>query len=272
MSSTASTTIRDIATLLESFAPVQLAEDWDNVGLVVGDPHRAAKRVMTCLTLTEDVAQEAIERKADLVVTHHPLPFRPLKQLTTSTPEGRVLWNLIGAGVSIYTPHTAFDSAAQGINQQLATGLQLVEIQPMIPALESTPDRPLGTGRCGAVQQPSTLAQLASSVRQLLAINHVRLVGDDSQPITRVAVACGSGGSLLDAAIDAGADALVTGEATFHSLLAARAAGVAVVLTGHYASERFALEHLAAWLKTQQPELETWASTVECDPLRLSQA
>lgn len=261
--------IADVVQRLESFAPTALAEDWDNVGLLVGDAAGAAERVMTCLTLTEDVAAEAVDERANLVVTHHPLPFRPLSRITTDTPEGRVLWRLMGAGVSIYSPHTAFDSAAEGVNQQLTDGLNLAEAAPLAPVDLATEAGELGAGRCGAVLAPTTLAMLAGDTCKLLAVDHVRVVGDDEQPVHRVAVACGSGGSFLDAAIDAGADALVTGEATFHSLLAARAAGVAVVLTGHYASERFALEHLAQWLGDQLPELRVWASSTECDPLRL---
>lgn len=262
-------TIADVVALLEQFAPTNLAEDWDNVGLVVGDGAREVQRVMTCLTLTEDVADEAIAEQAQLVVTHHPLPFRPVKQLTTSTPEGRVLWKLIGAGISIYSPHTALDSAAEGINHQLADGLQLVEVEPLVPADPTEASPTLGSGRCGAVLEPTNLARLAANTTKLLGIDHVRVVGDDQQPVARVAVACGSGGSFLDAAIDVGADALVTGEATFHTLLAARAAGVAMVLTGHYASERFALEKLATWLAEQPLNVTAWASRQESDPLRL---
>lgn len=262
-------TVADFSKLLEAFAPTMLAEDWDNVGLLVGDTARPVQRVMTCLTLTGDVADEAIAERVDLIVTHHPLPFHPLKRLTTATPEGRILWNLIGAGISIYSPHTAFDSAADGINQQIAEGLNLVEIEPLIAHDPSEATPTLGAGRCGAVLEPTDLARLAANCCRLLGLDHVRVVGDDQQAIARVAVACGSGGSLLDAVINAGADALVTGEATFHTLLAARTAGVAVVLTGHFASERFALDRLAEWLAREQPELAVWASRKERDPVRL---
>lgn len=262
-------TIADVAKQLEAFAPVALAEDWDNVGLLVGDSAGVAERVMTCLTLTQGVAAEAIERQANLVVTHHPLPFRPLKRITTDSPAGGILWQLIRAGISVYSPHTALDSAAEGINQQLADGLNLAEAAPLMPVDLSSDGPPLGAGRCGAVLAPTTLGMLVSDACNLLSVNYVRMVGSDDQPVHRVAVACGSGGSFLDAAIEAGADALVTGEATFHTLLDAQAANVAVVLTGHYASERFALENLADWLKSQLPELHVWASTAESDPLRL---
>ena len=115
-------TVNAISEFLDAFAPPDLAEDWDNVGLLVGDRETAGDRLMTCLTVTPASANEAIDGGADLVITHHPLPFRPLKHLTTDTTPGRLLLDLIRAGIAVYSPHTAFDSAASGINQRLAEG------------------------------------------------------------------------------------------------------------------------------------------------------
>lgn len=101
---------------------------------------------MTCLTITPwKSADEAVAGRAGLIVTHHPLPFRPAARLTTDTPDGRLLLRLIESGVAIYSPHTAFDSAAEGINQRLATGLQLTEIDVLVPGSQP----PLGAGRYG---------------------------------------------------------------------------------------------------------------------------
>ena len=132
---------------MDQFAPTRLAEDWDNVGLLVGDRHAPVRRVMTCLTVTPESVLEAIDEKADLIVTHHPLPFRPIKKLTTDSVSARMIWQLARAGISIYSPHTGFDSAQQGINFSLATRLGLQSIQP----LNQLPDDPdgLGTGRVG---------------------------------------------------------------------------------------------------------------------------
>src|SRR5262245_55505407 len=128
------TTVTDLCAFLDAFAPPALAADWDNVGLLVGDKAQKVERVMTCLTITPPVAAEAIRERADLIVTHHPLPFRPLKRLTADEPAGEILLDVIRAGVAIHSPHTAFDSAAAGINQQLAEGLGLTQIQPLEPA------------------------------------------------------------------------------------------------------------------------------------------
>jgi len=256
------TKVSDLCDFLDAFAPPQLAAEWDNVGLLVGDRLQKVSRMMTCLTVTPAVAAEAIRERADLVVTHHPLPFRPLKRLTTDEPTGRLLLDLIRAGVGIYSPHTAFDSAAQGINQQLAEGLGLVEIQPLVPAED------LGAGRCGRLVQAQTLGQVVARLKQFLKISHTAVVGDLQRPIHRIGIACGSAGELLDAAIGVKCDLFLTGEARLHTCYEAEARGIALLLAGHYASERFGVERLAEILGGQFPSLAIWPSRDERDPVR----
>src|SRR6187399_1859432 len=136
------TTVADLCAFIDAFAPPILAAEWDNVGLLVGDRAQKVERVMTCLTITPAAAAEAIRERIDLIVTHHPLPFKPLKRLTADQPAGRILLDLVRAGVAVHSPHTAFDSAAAGINQQLAEGLGLKEIQPLV----AEPGLPSGLG------------------------------------------------------------------------------------------------------------------------------
>jgi dinuclear metal center YbgI/SA1388 family protein len=254
--------VANLCDFLDAFAPPRLAAEWDNVGLLVGDRLQGATQVIVCLTVTPAVAAEAIRERADLIVTHHPLPFRPLKRLTTDEPTGRLLLDLIRAAIAIYSPHTAFDSAARGINQQLAEGLGLVELAPLVPADD------LGTGRCGRLTQPLTLGQVAARLKQFLKIGGLSVVGDLQRPITRVGIACGSAGELLEAAIAAECELFVTGEARLHTCYEAEARGVALLLAGHYASERFGVEKLAEILAAQFPALSIWASRDECDPLQ----
>jgi dinuclear metal center YbgI/SA1388 family protein len=260
-------TVGDVAQVLEQLAPLALAEPWDNVGLLVGDAAWPADRVMTCLTITPDTVAEAIHGGAQLIVSHHPLPFRPVTSITSATTPGRLLLDLIRHGIAVYSPHTAFDSAPAGINQHLAIGLGLQEIRPLVPTAD---DPEVGAGRCGIVAEPLTLAELARRTEQFLSAEAMRTVGAGDRAVSRVAIACGSGGSLLEAAIAAGCDALVTGEMTFHNCLEAEARGVAAVLAGHFASERFALLSLADYLTDQLAALEVWPSRTERDPLRLA--
>jgi dinuclear metal center YbgI/SA1388 family protein len=258
-------TVDTITKLLEQLAPPALAESWDNVGLLVGDRARNVKRLMTCLTVTPASAREAMEAQADLIVTHHPLPFQPVRQLTTDTTTGRLLWDLIGARIAIYSPHTAFDSAQAGINAYLAEGLALKNVAPLVAAVHDATE---GAGRHGDAPPATTLASLARTVKSFLKLDVVRVVGTDDQQVTRIGIACGSGGSLLEKARLARCDAFLTGETNFHTCLEAESRGIALVLTGHFASERFAVERLADWLATQLSDVEVWASRDERDPLR----
>src|SRR5208283_5612953 len=125
--------IEALHAFVDQFAPLRMAESWDNVGLLVGDRQTEVRRLMTCLTITPVTVDEAIDGHADLIVTHHPLPFSAIKRLTSDTIAGCMLLKLIAAGVAIYSAHTAFDSAAEGINQRLADGLGLTDIAALVP-------------------------------------------------------------------------------------------------------------------------------------------
>ena len=259
-------TIDTLCRFLEDLAPAELAEEWDNVGLLVGDRHAEVNRVMTCLTLTTASAAEAIARSAQLVVTHHPLPFRPVQRLTTDSPGGRLLLDLIAGGVGVFSPHTSFDSAPDGNNQRLAEGLGLNEIRPIVPA-DSAAAPEVGSGRWGVLAAAATLDELAEWVKGFLKLDRLQTVGAADAEFSSVAVACGSAAEFLEPAHALGCGALVTGEARFHACLEAEALGMGLVLPGHFASERFAVEALAEVLARNFPTLEVWASQQERDPL-----
>jgi dinuclear metal center YbgI/SA1388 family protein len=124
-------TVGTVLDFLERFAPPSLAAGWDNVGLLLGERTAPVQRVMTCLTVTPESAAEAVQRRAELVVTHHPIFFKPVRRLTGDTPEGRMLLSLARAGVAVYSPHTAFDNTAGGINDVLARRLGLTDVRPL---------------------------------------------------------------------------------------------------------------------------------------------
>ncbi len=125
--------LSEILSALDRLAPLELAESWDNVGLLLGDRQAEVTRALTCLTLTPDVAEEAIQSGTTLIVTHHPILFKPVQRLTADTTEGRMLGRLMQAGIAVYSPHTAWDNASRGINQQLAERLGLRDIVPLRP-------------------------------------------------------------------------------------------------------------------------------------------
>src|SRR5579872_2622276 len=124
-------TVAAILEFLEAFAPPQLAADWDNVGLLLGERAVPVERVVTCLTVTPEVVAEAVAEQVQFIVTHHPILFRAVKRLTDATPEGRMLLSLIRHGVAVYSPHTAFDNTRDGINEMLAAKLGLTNVAPL---------------------------------------------------------------------------------------------------------------------------------------------
>ncbi|MBA4186641.1 MAG: Nif3-like dinuclear metal center hexameric protein [Planctomycetaceae bacterium] len=361
-------TVADIAAYLEQFAPCATAADWDNVGLLLGDPAASGDRVMTCLTITPDLVEEAIRERVNLIVSHHPILFRPVKRLTANTPDGQIVLPLLRAGIAVYSPHTAFDNCTGGINDTLCRRLGVLNPTPLRPrtaagqfklvvfvpsadlakvsdavfaagagtigqynecsfriagkgtffGTEATnpvvgqkgrredvdewrlevvvPERnvtavvaamrkahsyeevafdlyPLkpgtsgGEGRIGLLAEPTTLGDLVSRAKQELAATTVQVIGDLSRTVQKVAVACGAAGEFLSDSMRAKADVFVTGELRFHDALTARGADIGVILPGHYATERHAVEELATKLSSEWPGLTAWASRVERDPI-----
>ena len=254
------TTVADLLAWLEDFAPTRLAEPWDNVGLLFGDPSAEVSRVMTCLTVTPRSADEAIDRGAQAIVSHHPVLFKPIKSLRADRPETGPLWRLAGAGVAILSPHTAFDNTIGGINDGLAGRIGLVEVEPLRPST--------GSGRVGRLERPEPLGLFADRVARLLRAPTAQFVGDPARVVQRVALCCGAGDDFLPDADRVGADVLLTGEARFHRAIEADALGIGLVVVGHHATERPGVEDLADRIARAFPGLDAWASRLEVDPLR----
>lgn len=264
--------IADVLKYLQELAPLDLAEDWDNVGLLIGTGQAEVSSIMTCLTLTPDVAEEAIREGADLIVSHHPVLFRAVKQLNDRTAEGRMLLDLIRSGVAVYSPHTCYDSAQAGINRQLAQTCGLRNVRPLrprpAPADETVSGAPIGAGRFGDLSQAMQLSEFVELVKRSLKQPAMQFVGNPDREVCRVGVACGAAAEFMHDAVREGCDVLVTGEARFHACLEARTLGIALILPGHYATERPAMVRMAQFLKGQFPDLTTWASAAEADPIQ----
>ncbi len=267
-------TIQDVASLLETLAPRALAEEWDNVGLLIGNGAAEVGRVMTCLTLTPDVAEEAIDKRVELIVSHHPILFRPVQRLTADSCDGRMLLELMAARVAVYSPHTGYDSAKEGINQQLAELFDLCDVAPLRPqpAAESDPalatSEAIGSGRFGRLPKPVRLAEFNQLVKQRLHLDVLQFVGDAQATVECVGIACGSAAEFLPDAARNNCQVLLTGEARFHGALEAAGLGVNLVLVGHYASERPAVERLAEMIAAGLPQLTVWPSESETDPIQ----
>lgn len=248
------TCIRDIKNYIDQFAPFDTAENWDNCGLLVGSVASPVTRVVTALDATAEVIRHAASTGAELVVTHHPVIFCPLRHVSPGTP----VWEAVRAGVSVLCAHTNLDAAPGGVNDVLARILGLREVSP----LEG--DGVLG--RIGALEAPLEPGDFAAYVKEKLCCGGLRYV-PGGKPVFKVGLCSGSGAAFLPAAAAAGADAFVTGDVKHDQLLTAAALGVTLIDAGHFSTEQAIAPELAGRLGKHFPGLFTEAFPQK-DPAR----
>lgn len=230
------TTILSFLDALAERTHPERAATWDPVGLQFGNPERGVRRVAVCHEVSEEVTSRLLEDPVDLVVTYHPLLFRPTNRLVaSSSPAGRA-WRLISAGIALAATHTDFDAAPGGTADALAEALDLAAVERFAP-VEEEPDstEPGFIGRVGSWS--GTLEELTSLVAGRLGESGLRVAGDPHGAIERVAVVPGSGSSFVGEAGRVGADALVTGDVDHHRAVSALDEGLAVIDPGHAATE-----------------------------------
>lgn len=215
--------INEIISDLERFAPPALAEEWDNVELMLGDGNAPCKGVMLALDLTADVAQQAINEGCNLIVTHHPFIFHAINSLDYSQAKAKLIAKLIKEDIAVYSMHTNLDKCEGGINSTLAKMFGKSDIQ-----LD-------GVGAIASVE-PTSLAEFAKRVSDVLSDRSVKIVGDPNKTIEKVYIVSGSGGSEYERAREC-ADALLTGDLKHHNYIDAIEDGLAIVEYSHYSSE-----------------------------------
>ena len=253
------TTVRQVYEAMQAIAPLELAEHWDNPGLLV-DCSGAVHRVLTALDITPEVVEEAAAKQCEMIVSHHPVIFDPLKRLGPQD----VPFQLVRAGISAICMHTNLDAAAGGVNEVLAGIFGMQDPEPFAE----------GCGRVGSIE-PITVPQLACKAQQELAARcnapdagpavQVKFA-DTGKPVRRLAVISGAGGSLFEEALAVGADCLLTGEANHHHACDAKRLGLSLIAAGHYATEFPVTAAVAEKLRAALPGVEVLVSTANKDP------
>lgn len=252
-------TAEDLRRALDRLAPYDTAESWDNSGLLVGDPEGRVERVLLALDVSLPVIEEAEERGAGMILTHHPVIFRPLKRLTA----GSLPWELARRGLTALCAHTNLDAAPGGVGDALAKALGLVDIAPCIPGERGM------LGRIGRVKDgPVTAAWLAKQAKERLGAAECRCALLP-KPVEKVALVSGDGGGYLREALEAGADLLLTGEAGHHDFWLARELGISLAALGHYETERVVLPVLKEWLGERFPQVKFVISQRDGSPIEL---
>ena len=230
--------VANILKHLDERVPRSLSCSWDNDGLLCcPDPEQMVQRILVALDATDKTVDMAIDGKYDLLLTHHPLIFRPIKALTPFDVVPKKLLKLAGAGVSAVALHTRFDAVDGGVNDALASalGLPVVDCFPCEDALE---------GRIVELDQAVSLSDFAASVKQALGCVFVNCA-DAGKPVKKIGLLGGEGGDFIRAALNAGCDTYLTGRASYHGMLDAAESGINVIEGGHFYTERPACRALA---------------------------
>ncbi|MCL2341319.1 MAG: Nif3-like dinuclear metal center hexameric protein [Proteobacteria bacterium] len=265
-------TVRDILTILQQIAPENLAEEWDNIGLLVGDPHQRVRRVLLALDPTAALIDQAAADQFDLVVTHHPVLFRPLKTIRTDTPIGRFIAVATRHRISVIACHTNLDSIRNGVSDHLAQSLGLTGVRPLAPARGGhEPD--CGLGRIGVLPEPIAAAALLDRLRQACSPPWILEAGSRPEQVATVAVCGGSGSDLAETALLQGAEVFITAEVKHAVARWAEDAGLWLLDAGHFATEQPVMPVFRNMLR-QQIAAHSWDVAVEVAlqqaPLRLA--
>jgi len=246
--------VRDIASEVEALAPVALKEDWDNVGLMVGESDARVRKVLVALDVVDGVIDEALSAGADMIVAHHPLIFGGLKSVTSDTPTGRRIIRLLRANIAVYAAHTNLDSAEGGVNDALFGVLGLAGRKVLMGGAENA----AGLGRVGDLPTPVPLGEFAKFVRERLGAPHISFCGEASSPVSRVGL-CGGAACdtpFLQAAKAQGCHVYITGDVKYHKAQEAADLGLCLIDATHYYSEVHIVPLLCRYLAGKFPHTE----------------
>lgn len=243
--------LKEILNQINELCPFSLQEDWDNSGMQVGDPDAEIQKVLVAFDLTEEVLNEAAEKEADLILTHHPFFFKGIRQIDMSAAKGRMIRGLIEYDIALVACHTNLDKVGYGVSSVLGQQLGLSDCRPFIAEGEN-----IGFGVIGQLAEPVSLSAFAEQVKESLHIPMVRVVGDHAQTVQTVAAMGGAGSDFMVDAKTMGADVYVTADLKYHDGQMAAEMGLALMDAGHFETESTTMEPFMKKLAEAMPQVE----------------
>ena len=256
--------IKEVLNALEEFAPLPLQESWDNAGLQVGLTEAEVSGALLCLDVTERIVDEAVSKGCNLVVSHHPLLFRGLKQISDLTDVQRTVVKAIQNNVCVVSMHTNMDNARGGVNFQIAKKLGLTDVAFMSP--KKVGDVECGSGVMGTLGEPMAADDFVLKVKRAFGVECVMCNELLRRPVRKVAVCGGAGDFLLDEAVAAGADAFITGEMHYHQYFGYEQR-VQICVIGHYQSEQYTTEVFREVIGSRCPDVRTEIAETNTNPI-----
>lgn len=256
---------RDIINKIEERYPTSFACEWDNVGLLAGSQNTEVHKVYVALDLTDSIIDEAIAFGAEMIVTHHPLIFSPLKRITDDQFIGARIIRLISAGISYYAMHTNYDVLGMADLAADIMGLQNPEVLEVTYEEKNNQgiSRQEGIGRIGSLSSEMTVRACCDLIKERFHIEAVKVFGDETQKIKRAAISPGSGKSMIGISLDKGADVLITGDIDHHEGIDSVAQGMVIIDAGHYGIEHIYMDDMTKYFQRVLPELEVKAASIE---------
>lgn len=248
-----------ISWLEKKYSP-SFAENWDNVGLLVGNDEKEVNHVFLALDLTEEILNQALEAGADMILTHHPMIFSGIKKINNHTFTGRKIIKLIQENIPYYAMHTNYD--VLGMADLSAGYLKLTDTK-VLSVTYKEGEREEGFGRVGRLPRKMSLLECARYVKECNGLSDVRFYGNADKEVERAAVCTGSGKSMIKDAISAGADVFITGDIDHHTGIDAAAQGISIIDAGHYGTEYIFADNMKKVLKETFPELSVTCARVE---------
>ena len=260
------TTVADILKFVETLAPRAMKMDWDNVGLLCGSKRTPVTRVLVALDPFEHVCEEAAAWGAEVIVTHHPIIFRPVPNITDETSIGRGIMTLIRKGISAINAHTNLDQAPGGVNDELAKRLGLMNVEVLNPCGTTESGESWGLLRAGEVPEQS-LEDFLNRVKQALHCEGLRYV-NGGKPVRKVCVGGGSCADGMHEALDAGCDTFVTADVKYNQFWDAHDLGLNLIDAGHFYTENPVVSVLAEKIAAAFPEAEVRIAESHRDCMR----
>lgn len=251
--------------VIHEIAPFDTSDDWDNVGFLVGNPHAQVNRILLALDVTEQVVEEAIEEGFELIIAHHPLIFKGLKQLTTSNRTGKILTDLIQNQVGVIAAHTNLDkSYSYGLNRYIAEQYGLKDTFVLI---EENEDKTIGHGIVGYLSEPLSIEAFSEKTKDIFAQKLLKLVNTHTKPISKVGIVSGAGASYISDAIGQKCDIFITGDLKYHEAQLALGTQTTLMDVGHYESERIYLDYFKRILeeKFEKQDYEVFVKISESE-------
>lgn len=251
---------------INEFAPWRYAEEWDNVGLMLGSRSQEVNKVLLCLDVNSEVVAEAVKQGVNLIISHHPFIFSKLKLLDFDTIQGSLIEKLIKKDIGVISAHTNLDVADGGVNDALAAAIGLSNTKQLKSYVPTGYEVDMGLGKVGELKPETSFVDFIASLKKNLNLQSLRIIGPQPKLVSKVAVFCGSYDNDFAAVKAQGTDVLVTGDVKYHNAFEAREMGLCIVDVGHFASEHIVLDKLKAALDEKLDGIEVICSKVEKDP------